>query len=68
MHCLKLAFLSADDFLVAMKKFSIAMQREKLGERFLRLKGEETIFPRFDGTVGKIIISEYYKDFEKYSV
>jgi len=63
--CLKLAFLSAYDFLIAMEKFSIAMQREKLGEQFLYLKGKETIFPRFDGTIGKINISEYYKDFEK---
>lgn len=63
--CLKLAFLSADDFITAMEKFSIVVEKEKLGEQFPSLKGRETIFPRFDGTIGKIDIPDYYKDTEK---
>jgi len=63
--CMKLAFLSADDFLVTMEKFSTVVQREKLGEHFPALKGKETIFPRFDGTIGKISIPNYCNDPEK---
>ena len=63
--CLKLAFLSATDFLTAMEKISIAVDKEKLGERFPALKGIKTIFPRFDGTVGKIALPEYYNEPEK---
>jgi hypothetical protein len=63
--CLKLAFLSATDFIAAMEKFSSAVQGEKLGERFPALEGRETIFPRFDGTIGKITMSKYYNNIEK---
>ena len=63
--CLKLAFLSAIDFLTAIEKFSITIDKEKLNERFSTLKGKKTIFPRFDGTVGKIFLPDYYKKQEK---
>ena len=63
--CLKLAFLSTSDFLSATKKFSIVVNKEKLGDQFPTLKGRETIFPRFDGTIGKISIPKYYNDPEK---
>jgi hypothetical protein len=63
--CLKLAFLSTNDFLTAMEKFSIAVEKEELGERFPTLKGKETIFPRFDGTIGKIALPKYYNEPEK---
>jgi len=63
--CLKLAFLSEVDFITAMEKFSLIVQKLKFEEQFPRLKGRETIFPRFDGTVGKIIIPKYYDKLEK---
>jgi len=63
--CLKLAFLSADDFISALGKFSAAVEKEKLGDQFPMLKGKETIFPRFDGTIGKIAMPEHYDELEK---
>jgi len=63
--CLKLAFLSAADFLIAMKNFSIVVQDKKVLKLFPSLSGEETIFPRFDGTIGKIKIPKSYKEPEK---
>jgi hypothetical protein len=63
--CLKLAFLSESDFLIAMKNFSVVVQNEKIIKQFPSLKGDETIFPRFDGTIGKIKIPKNYKEPEK---
>ena len=63
--CLKLAFLSAIDFLIAMEKFSLAVEKEKLEDRFSVLKGIEAIFPRFDGAIGKIALPKYYNEPEK---
>ena len=60
--CLKLAFLTADDIITTVKSFSMVIHNEKLEDRFPGLKGVETIFPRFDGTVGKLSLSKkYYK-------
>jgi len=63
--CLKLAFLSEQDFLNVIENFSAAIQKENLENQFPTLRGKETLFPRFDGTIGKITISKYYNDPEK---
>ena len=63
--CIKLASLSPKDFFIVMKNFSIAVQDEKNIRQYPSLSGNETNFPSFDGTIGKIIIPKHYKEPEK---
>jgi hypothetical protein len=55
--CMKIAFLSADDIITAVEKFAEIIKRENFDNQFPTLKGKETVFPRFDGTVGKVTVS-----------
>lgn len=61
--CLKIAFLSADDYMVVLEKFSETIRKESLDKRFPSLKPKEAyFFPRYDGIIGKIPIASRYRD------
>lgn len=56
--CMKIGFLASDDIITVVKAFSEVIKQENFDMQFPTLKGRETTFPRFDGTVGKITIAE----------
>jgi hypothetical protein len=65
--CLKLAFLSADDFIEVLEKFAETIRKEELDKQFPLLKAKEAaFFPRYDGLIGKItILPRYRTDLKK---
>jgi len=63
--CIKIAFLSVDDAIKTMEKLAKIILEENFEQQFYPIRGiEASPFPRFDGTLGKISISDKHKELE----